>query len=319
MGDSPALCRDKTVNQGLMTVRQYIEKILSCQKERDYLTAYNILQEAITYHPTNEFLQASEVYLLLRLKKLKEAKQKAEARIATLRSNPFFLRTYIEILSKERDIRQLLHIADWLKSLVRDEKLYIYLAENLIRFGERQAATELLNSGLSLPSNKEINHYLQKLRDGLDEASIGYYREKFSGITPERAISEIENILVLPDYERNISIRLFLAELYKKTGNLRRASEVYSDCLKIKDSTYIRKMLGFVYYRMGEMDKAFLYLKDPFLEDPQDHALYNTVAKIIEKTGNTKEAEALINEALSRHPDAGKIYGLLRRIKRGGE
>ena len=300
-----------------MKVSQYIEKILSFQKEKDYFTAYNILQEAITYYPSSEFLQASEVYLLLRLKRHKEARQKAEARITTLKTNPFFLRTYIEILSKERDIEQLLNIANWLKSSsVREERLYIYLANSLIRFGERQAATELLNSGLSLPSNKEIGHHLQKSRNGFDEVSIDYYREKFKGIPPEKAISEIENILVLPEYESNISIRLFLAELYKKVGNLKRASEVYSDCLKIKDSTHVRKMLGFVYYRLGEMDKAFLYLKDPFLEDPQDHALYNTISKIIEKTGNKKEAEALINEALSKHPEARKVYGILRRLKK---
>lgn len=63
------------------------------------------------------------------------------------------------------------------------------------------------------------------------------------------------------------------------------------------------------------MDKAFLYLKEAFLKDPSDYAVYNTMAKIIEKTGNITEAEALINEALSRHPGARQVYGLLRRLR----
>lgn len=301
-----------------MTAKEYIERILSLQKKGDYSFAYNILQEALSYHPSNGFLQTSEVYLLLKLRRLKEARQKAEMRLSALKTNPFFMRTYIEILFKERDKGELISLAERLKSVpVLDGKLYTYLANTLVRFGERQAAIELINSGLSyMPKSKELSLYLKRLKEGDEESSLHYYREKYRNITPEMAIMEIENILILPDYEGNIPIRLFLAELYKKAGNLKMAEEVYSECLKIKDSSHVRKMLGFVYYKMGDMDKAFLYLKEPFLENPSDHALYNTISKIIEKTGNIKEAEGLINETLTRHPEARQVYGLLRRLRK---
>lgn len=300
-----------------LPLKGYIEKVLSFQREKDYLSAYNILQEALICYPSNEFLLSSEVYLLLRLKRLKEARQKAEARLSTLKTSPFFLRTYIEILSKERDREQLLRIAERLKTMpVRDEKLYLYLAGILIRLGERGQAIGLLNSGLSyMPEGKELSAYLERLEGSPDKAGVSYFRERFKDIPPDRAIAEIENILILPDYKDDIPIRLFLAELYKKTGNLKKASEVYLDCLRIKDSPHTRKMLGFLYYRSGELDKAFAYLREAFLEDPEDHALYNTISKIIEKTGNTKDAEALINEALSRHPGVRKVYGLSKRLK----
>lgn len=301
-----------------MTVREYIERIISLQKKKDYSSAYNILQEALYYHPLNGFLQTSEIYLLMKLGRLKEARQKAEERISMLKDNPFFLRTYVEILSKERDRKELLNLTERLcLTPVRDERLYTYLAGILIRIGEKERAIELLNSALSyMPESKELRLYLEKLEEGLQENTISYYRDRYKNNPPEKTITEIEAIMVLPEYEKNISLRLFLAELYKKTGDFKRAIEVYSECLKIKDSLHVRKMLGFVYYKIGDLDKAFIYLRDAFLEDPSDHAVYNTIAKILQKTGNIKEAEGLINETLSRHPEAKQVYGLLRRLKK---
>lgn len=301
-----------------MTLGEYIERILKLQRKRDYIAAYNILQDALSYYPSNEFLQTSEIYLLLRLKRTKEARQKAEARLSTLRTNPFFLRTYIEILSKERDKEELLQVAERLKAFpINDERLYTYLAESLARIGERQKGIELLEAGLSfMPRSRELRIHLEGIKTGSQGVGLSYYRERYRDVPPERAIQEIENIIILPDLADNIPIRLFLAELYKRTGDLRRASEVYSECLKIKDSPNIQKLLGFLYYKMGDMDKAFYYLRDAFIEEPDDHVLYNTISKILEKKKDIKEAEALIRDVLGRHPGAGQVYGLLRRLKK---
>lgn len=69
----------------LKTAKEYIERILSLQKKGDYSSAYDILQEALSYHPSNGFLLTSEVYLLLKLGRLKEARQKADIRLPELR------------------------------------------------------------------------------------------------------------------------------------------------------------------------------------------------------------------------------------------
>lgn len=301
-----------------MILREYIQRILSLQKKGDYDSAYNLLQEALPLYTSNEFLQTSEIYLLLKLRRLKEARQKAETRLSGLNTNPFFMRTYIEILSRQRDRDEILHITERLKFYpLRDERLYSYLAGVLVRIGERERAIELLNSLLLyMPENKGLSEYLERLKGGAGDDSLSYYRKTYKGIPPEKVIPEIEGILVLPEYKENISIRLFLAEVYKKTGDIKRAEEVYSECLRIKDSFHVRRMLGFLYYKIGEMDKALLYLKEPFLENPSDHAIYNTISKIIEKTGNIKEIEALLNEALSKHPEARQVYGLMRKLKR---
>ncbi len=300
-----------------MTARQYIEKIIHYQRQKDYPTAYNTLQEALLYYPHNEFLQGSEVYLLFKLKRLNEARQKAEARFDLMKTNSFLLSTYIDILSIQRDMEQLRYMADWLKSTpIKDERVYTKMADTLIRQGQRGLAEGLLNAVLyCLPTNKEIEQYLQGLTNNGHVAGINYYRERFKDLRVGQAIAEIENILVLHEYNSDTSIRLYLAELYRKTGNLKAACEVYLQCLKIQDEPYVRKMLGFAYYRLGEIDKAFIYLRDAFIENPQDHALYTTIAKIIEHITDKKDAEAMLNEALIKHPKAGKIYGLLRRLK----
>lgn len=301
-----------------MTLGEYIEEVISLQRKRDYTSAYNILQEALSFYPSNDFLLTSEIYLLLRLRKTAVARQKAEARLPTLWTNPFFLRTYIEILLRERDKNEILNIAKRLKSFpVKDENVYIYLSGVLERLDEFQEALELLYSGLLfLPDSEILKEYIGRFKKGLQVKGVNYYREKYSGIPLDEAIREIENILILPDLEMDINLRLFLAELYKKKGDLRKAAEVYLGCLRIKDSLYVRKMLGFVYYKMDEMDRAFIYLKDVFLENPEDHAVYNTLSKIIGKSGNLQKIEALLNKTLSRHQKAGRVYGLLRRLRK---
>lgn len=301
-----------------MTLKGYITEILSLQKKRDYASAYNILQDALSSYPSNEFLQTSEIFLLLKLKRIGEARQKASSRLQKLKTNPFFLRTYIEILFKEKDKEEILRISDWLKSFfLKDEDLYIYLSRILIKIGQSQRAKELLNTALSfMPESSSLKEFLE----GLDKSSImeglDYYRKRYEGISPEEAIQEIENILILPDLRGDIPIRLFLAELYKKIKDLKRAEEVYRDCIKIEDSPYIRKMLGFIYYRMSDLDRAFLYLRDSLLEDPNDYAVYNCIAKIISKRADPEEVEVLVKTGLSRHPGARHLYGLLRKVRR---
>jgi len=289
-----------------MTSREYINRVITLQKEKNYDAAFNLLQEALSLYPTDSFLRTSEVFLLMRLGKIRPARQKAEEGLSRLKTSPFFLRTYIEILLKERDKEAIINITGKIKAWgIWDERLYTFLAGALSRVGERQMAIDLIQSGLLyMPGSQSLKRYLSMLTgsesgDGFRDtegpsrgaAGIGYYRERFKDVSPDTAISEVENILFLPEYKDDASIRLFLAELYKKRGDLKRAEDVYVDVLKTKDSPFARKMLGFLYYRMGEYNKALPYLKDAFIHNPHDHALYNTIFKVMERIGNITDAE----------------------------
>lgn len=302
-----------------MTLKAYIERLISLQRKRDYHSAYHLLNEALSDYPTNAFLQASEVYLLFKLGKIKEARQKAEARQKMIMTNPFLLRTYVEILFKDRDIEDIILITERIKSMgLKDERLYLYLANLLLRMGKRDMAVELLQAGLIyMPGSIKIKTSLENLTINTHEQrGVDYYRERYKGMPIDKTISEIEGIIILPEFKDDISIRIFLAELYKRDGNLKKVEEVYLDALMIRDSPYIRKMLGFLYYRQREMRRAFFYLKEAFLEDPDDHALYNTILKIAEEIQNLDEMEGLINEALIKHPGSGRLHGMLKRLKR---
>ena len=67
--------------------RGYSDRIIELERKRDYRGAYELLKEALTIYPTRPFLLRTEVYLLLRLNKTKEARAKAEGRVVMKREN----------------------------------------------------------------------------------------------------------------------------------------------------------------------------------------------------------------------------------------
>jgi hypothetical protein len=62
----------------MTNARGYADRIIELERKRDYRGAHEVLKEALTIYPTQPFLLRTEVYLLLRLNKTKEARTKAE-------------------------------------------------------------------------------------------------------------------------------------------------------------------------------------------------------------------------------------------------
>lgn len=303
-----------------MLASDYVQKIISLQRKRDYEAAYSLLLEGLSLYPTNTFMQSSEIYLLFKLNRRKDARQKAEARLGLFKNNPFFLKTYIEILLKDRATDEALRfIEKILSSDIRDELLYLFMADVAGRIVDKKRAKEIIHAGLlMMPESSKLKERFDQLnQDDSGESTSGYYRERFRGKTPDEVIGEIEAIMVIPEYSKDISLRFVLAEAYKKKGDISKATRTYHDILKEKDTPFVRKMLGYAYYRMEDYDNAILFLRDMFISHPDDHALFATVSKILEKKGDLKLAESIISEALSSHPGAKNLYGILKRLKKG--
>ncbi len=301
-----------------MSLNDYIQKIVTLQKSKNYKEAYELLKEAFGYYPTSQFLQCTEIFLLFRLGHVKEARRIAEQRFSTLKTNHFFIKTYIDCLVKDNAREDALRIIDSVLTWgIRDERFYITLSDTIHRIAGTDKAVAFLQTALHyMPESHGLREQITRLNNqSNDNRTFNYYRERFKGMPIERVIEEIENLLVLPDFSNDISIRLFLADAYKKAGNLHKAVEVYSEALQINDSPFIRKMLGYVYYKLKDWDKAFMYLRDPFIEEPQDNALYSTMSKILQNRGNKADAEALVTEALARHPEYKQLYGMLKKAR----
>lgn len=122
--------------------------------------------------------------------------------------------------------------------------------------------------------------------------------------------------MTLPGYSEDFDLRVYLAELYKKTGEYEKAIEAYRHILAVKDNDFTRKMLGYAYYKKGDTGNALVYLKDAFFKDPRDHFLYSTIYKIFEAKADYDGLEKLINEVMGVNPGAKHLYGILRRAKK---
>lgn len=302
-----------------MNARQYSDKIISLQRSRDYRAAREVVKEALTVYPTNLFFLRTEVHILYRLKMITEAREKAEARMGQLKNDPFFLKTYLSILESQKageDIERL--VERILVSAIKDEEFYLFLAKLVGKHFGQEKALEVLRVGVSnLPESRSLKDlYDQWQNEGIVGGGFGFYREKFKGRKTEEAIAEIESISVLPDYARDYGLQLYLAELYKKTKEYGKALEIYLKLLELKNDPYTRKMVGYAYYRTGEMEKALAYLKGIFLENPGDHYLYTTITKAYESLSDYEGLERLVQEALTLNPGAKHLYGLLKKAQK---
>ncbi|MBI5183802.1 MAG: hypothetical protein HY999_05515 [Nitrospinae bacterium] len=303
-----------------MTPKEYGKKIIELERDKDYKGAYEIVRESLTIYPTNLFLLRNEVYLLYRLKRIKEARERAEERMGLLKDDPFFLRTYLLILEKEKAKEDIEHMieGDIFLMRINDKEFYIFLSKLVARVFNKEKGLEILKRAVSIfPDNNELKGILDGWeKEGGSDGRYRYYKEQFKGKKVKDAIMEIENLKVLPNYANDYELHLYLAELYKKIKRYDKTIEVYKYLLTLKDDEFTRKMLGYAYYKIGDIEDALVYLKDIFLKDPYDHYLYSTILKIFEARFDLEGLERLILEAISITPDARHLYGVLKRAKK---
>lgn len=299
---------------------EYRDAIIGLQKRKDYSAAYETMRTALTVYPTNPFFLSNEVYLLYRLNRIKEARQKAEERVEFLKNDVFFLKIYLTILEK---LRAKQDIEDFIERYILsqrtgNEDLYVFVAQLTERiFGKDRALDSANRALMFFQDSAKLKELLAGLqRSGSAESGYKFYKDKFKGMKTADAIREIEGVRILPDYADDFELLAFLAELYKKQGDYSKAIDIYRQILTLRDNEFIRKMLGYAYYKSGDHKSALVYLKDFLLKNPDDHFLYSTIYNIFKETGDSEGLHRLIEEALGLHPSAKHLYGLLSRTKK---
>jgi tetratricopeptide (TPR) repeat protein len=307
----------------MLSVREYKDRVIELERKGEYREAYEILKAALGFYPTNLFLLCNEVYLLFRLKMVKDARELAEGRVEILKNDPFFLKTYLMILERLKakpDIEEVIERYIFNRR-IGDEDLYIFTAKLSERLSGAEMALDVINRGLIyFKDSEKLKEFLSRLKG--EESPINrykYYKEKFEGRRVEDAINEIEGVRALPDYANDHDLLVFLAGLYKKAGDYPKAIDVYKQILTLRDDEFIRRMLGYAYYKTGDFESALVYLKDPFLKNPDDHFLYSALFRIFKERMDKEGFCTLVKEALSTHPSAGHLYGLLKRAEKWGK
>ena len=303
----------------MSTARGYADRIIELERKRDYRGAHEVLKEALTIYPTQPFLLRTEVYLLLRLNKTKEARTKAEGRVEMLKNDPFFLKTYLSVLRQEKaheDMERLLTaILSW---GVGDEGFLIFLVKTASQCISREKGEEVLQQALArYPESESLKKMAEEGEAAEDGAGrFTLYRRKFAGKKTAEAVAEIEAIMVMPGYAGDYDLHLYLADLYKKMERYDKAIEIYTRLLSIRDHEFTRKMLGYTYYKMGDKEQAAAYLQSVFIKRPDDHFLTRTLFKIFEEKRDFEGLEKLVAEALAVRPEEKNLYGLLKKARR---
>ncbi len=303
-----------------MTASQYKNRIIELEKNKDFRGAYDLLKDAISEYPANPFFIKGEIYVLFKLGRLEEARQNAEVRIEQFKQDTFFLRTYLNILAglknTKKDIEELIDkILSW---GIRDEDFLISLIRSTNKVLGSNKASDVLKRSLSLmPESEALKKMLDEAqKDGMIDSRFSLYKKKFEGKGIEEAINEIEMIMEMPDYSDNYELNLYLAGLYKESGRLEKAVEIYKKLLAIRDNEFARKMLGYTYYKIGDMANALVYMGDIFLKNPFDHYLYTTIFKIYGGLKDYVGLESLSRKALMLNPDAKHLYGLIKKAEK---
>jgi tetratricopeptide (TPR) repeat protein len=303
----------------MMTCKEYNNIIIQLQRDKNYYRVYEIIEEALTFYPLDTFFLKSEIFVLYKLNKIKEAREKAEGRMELFKYDVFFLKTYLNILAKENakaDLEQFIdNISSW---NIKDEAFLIFFTRLVFKtFGKEKAINFLGRIISDVSKNSGLKRLYSEIEtDSGKGGGFKHYKEKLGEKDPIEAIAEIEGIIILPDYADDYDLRLYLAELYKKTKRYDEAIETYKHLLGLKDHEFTRKMLGYTYYKMGDIENAVIYLKDVFVKHPDDHYLYRTLFKIFEKMADYERFEKIVNEALCENPDARYLFGLLKKAKK---
>lgn len=299
--------------------RDYFNRIITLQRSKDYEGAYTLTMNGLALHPTDPFLLRTEIFLLFRLNRIKEARMKAEERFETLKNDSFFLQTYLMILEKVKardDIASVVNnILSWGG---RDEVFYEFLIKLADRVLGRSKALEMAHDVIIVSPKAEAISMLINQWEGQTSrpTSMRGYKEQFEKIPTDAAITELETIRILPDYANDQQLHLFLAELYKKKKDFARAVIIYQEILAKWDDSFTRKMLGYAYNKSGDIPNALVYLSEALIHDPFDHFLYRTVSRLYEINKDYAGFENTVNAALAKHPHARHLYGLLKKASK---
>jgi tetratricopeptide (TPR) repeat protein len=185
-----------------------------------------------------------------------------------------------------------------------EQRAQIILAETaLLRDAKRnQEAFDLLNRALAeQPLSQDLLY---------DRAMVAEKLEKFDVL--EKDLRQL--IQIAPDYahaynalgytfaERNIRLPEAL-QLIEKAHALS------------PDDPFIQDSLGWVYFRMGNLDKAATILKDAYAKKP-DAEIAAHLGEVLWAQGARDEAMKLLTASMKEHPENESLEATIKKLKK---
>ena len=120
-------------------------------------------------------------------------------------------------------------------------------------------------------------------------------------------------IKMKPDYAHAYNALGFT--LAEKTNRLTEAKELIEKAVKLSpDDPFIQDSLGWVHYRLGQVQEALKYLQHAYSSRP-DPEIAAHLGEVLWKSGQRDEAQKIWRAALSENPDHESLLAVMQKYR----
>jgi tetratricopeptide (TPR) repeat protein len=305
--------------------------------ERDYSKAREQFQKLLTENPDNPDVAVAVGLLSLELQNYDVAESNFKRALELGYRDPGMLRFYLGGISEKK--QQIPQALNWYRS-VMDGTQFIPAQ---IKYAILLSRTGRMKEGLQHLQQLPVANDQQRAQVIIAEAQLlresGAYRKAFqllsSGLeklpdSPEllydRALAA-EKIgkadIMEQDLRKLIGLRPDHAHAYNALGygiaehssrRLPEALELIEKAIKLSPvDPYIIDSLGWVHYRMGDINQGLSYLRQAFAMNP-DPEIAAHLGEVLWMQGMKDEAKEIWQTALKNHPGNEALIGVMKKF-----
>lgn len=304
--------------------------------DRQYAEARSQFEELLRQLPGNPEVSVAAGLLALQLKDYDAAESYLKQALDGQYRDEAMVRIYLGQLSEERGRYQ--EAADWYRSVSQGEQYVaaqIRYAVILAKQGKLTEARQHLKQ-ISVQNNQQRAQVIvaeaQLLRDAKDYRGaydlLGKALEKLPNYPDllydhAMAAEKVGKLDVLEqDLRKLIQIKPDYAHAYNALGytladrseRLDEARQLIEKAFKLApDDYFIMDSLGWVYYRMGQLDKAESYLRRAYAGQ-HDAEIAAHLGEVLWAGGKREEAEKIWQSALKENPQHETLLNVIKKF-----
>jgi tetratricopeptide (TPR) repeat protein len=305
--------------------------------EKRYAEARNQFEKLLADFPGNAEVSVALGLLSLQLHDYDKAELYLKQALAENYGDANAVRMYLGQLEEER--KRYDEAANWYGSVLPGEQFLAAQLKYAAMLAKQNRTPEALQylRQISVQSNQ------QRVQVIIAEAQIlrttGAYQEAFDLLS--KALEKLPNYpdllydramvaekvgrldLLEQDLRKLIQLKPDYAHAYNALGytfasrgeRLDEAAQLIEKALKLTpDDPFIMDSMGWVHYRLGAFDKALVFLRRAYAEQP-DPEIAAHLGEVLWAQGNREEADNIWHAALKENPDNEVLLDVIKRFK----
>jgi len=320
-----------TLKKSFLDLREVRELI----RLKKFSEAEKILNELITEHPDDEYVQGALFDVYLKKGVYDKAQKIVDTILHKEPDNYFFLSRKGDLLVAMNKNKEALKIFTNLYNANKDPHVGWRLANEHYRLKQYDKADYYFDQTIpKLYDKPELNFLgflikkaLKKYDKAQDliQAAINYSSQPQQYVSQKMKFqTEIKGISA-QQWEKSIKystsknepfVLKELAEKFLKENKFEKAEKYYKEILKNDPNEFNKSRLGYVYYKWKKYDLALSI----FLEMPLKSFLFpsfmNMVIKSAKATGQEQTVVEHLQDLLEKNPHAKQLWGAINRLSK---